>query len=315
MPYVSVSRENSPYLNLAAEEYLTENCDSPAVFLWINSPSVIVGKFQNIYRECDLGYMRSNGILPVRRTTGGGAVYHDSGNLNYSFVMPNSDYDVSRQNKVLLNALAKYGIEARFGGRNDLEIGARKAGGAAYLKGEKNSLHHGTLLVSLDVLRAERALTPNKLKLKAKGVVSVKRRIINLVEAAPSLTAEGLIDSVISSFESEYGTATEFVFDLGKVHEKARRFASDDHVYGLNPPFDVTLEGRLSSGTVALSLRVRRGVIEDCALTGDFLDCALPEKVKSLILNKNYADLGKIFSVSETLGEFAALTAGDTDRT
>ncbi len=314
MPYFSASRNNSPYANLAAEEYLTENVDSPTLFLWVNFPSVIVGKFQNIYSECDLGYMRSNGILPVRRTTGGGAVYHDLGNLNYSFIMPNSEYDVKRQNKVISDALTGFGIEPRFGGRNDLEILGRKAGGAAYFKGAKNSLHHGTLLISLDLSEAERALTPNKLKLAAKGVDSVRRRIINLSDLNSDITAEKLIDALLRSFGSGYGVSREVHYNEKELAEKEAKFSSDEYVYGLNPPFDVTLEGRLSVGTVALSLSVKRGVIEDCLLTGDFLDESLPERIKSVVLNRKYTDLKDIFSVSETLSEFARLTEGDTGR-
>lgn len=314
MPYISVSRTNSPYSNLAAEEYLTENVDSPTMFLWVNSPSVIMGKFQNVYRECNLEYMRSKGILPVRRTTGGGAVYHDLGNLNYSFIIPNSEYDVGRQNKVISEALAVFGIEPLFGGRNDLEIRGRKAGGAAYFKGAKNSLHHGTLLISLDLSEAERALTPNKLKLAAKGVDSVRRRIINLSDLNSDITTEKLIDALIRSFGSEYGVSREVHYNEKALAEKSAKFSSDEYVYGLNPPFDVTLEGRLSAGTVALSLSVKRGVIEDCLLTGDFLDDSLPERIKSVVLNRKYTDLNDIFSDSETLSEFARLTEGDAWR-
>ena len=140
MGNILTSTQHDPYLNLAAEEYLLERATSPTLYLWINEPSVIVGKHQNIFKEVDLNFIAAKGIHAVRRTTGGGAVYHDLGNLNYSFVIPNSLYDLNKQNGILIDSLKRLGIAAYFSGRNDILADGKKIGGEAYKKTAKNGL-------------------------------------------------------------------------------------------------------------------------------------------------------------------------------
>ena len=192
MSKLLVAPGSDPYINLAAESLLLREAAEPTLYLWVNSPSVIVGVNQNILKEADAEYLRSNGVSVVRRTTGGGAVYHDLGNLNYSFIIPNSIYSVERQNRVISDALRNFSVEAHFSGRNDLVVGVRKVGGAAYKKSVPNSLHHGTLLVNLDIGAATAALTPAPEKLESKGVDSVKSRIANLSEFSDAVNVATL---------------------------------------------------------------------------------------------------------------------------
>ena len=235
MGNILTSTQHDPYLNLAAEEYLLERATSPTLYLWINEPSVIVGKHQNIFKEVDLNFIAAKGIHAVRRTTGGGAVYHDLGNLNYSFVIPNSLYDLNKQNGILIDSLKKLGIAAYFSGRNDILADGKKIGGEAYKKTAKNGLHHGTILVDLDMAAAQSALTPSAVKLAAKGVDSVRARIANITDFVPEVNVRNVADTLAENFTAEYGGAV-IPFRSQDYRERAAKFASDDWIFGNDPP-------------------------------------------------------------------------------
>ena len=286
---------------------MLENSREPALYLWVNRPSVIIGRNQNIYKECDLSFMSENDILPVRRLTGGGAVYHDTGNLNYSFVIPNTQYDVKRQNSVVLTALKGLGIRATSGGRNDIEVNSMKAGGAAYKRSRDNSLHHGTILIALDKETASRALTPSHLKLNAKGVDSVKRRILNLSEIIPSLTVSDVAAALKRAFGAEYGIPRAIPFDAAAYRSGAAFFSEKNFIFGSDPPFDLTLEARLDIGTVALALSVKNGVITDASLSGDYLDEELGAELRSALVGTKLKDLKLTLSLNARLNALSPL--------
>ena len=200
------SPQNNPYLNLAAETVMT---DSPAnlcyFYLWTNAPTIVIGYNQNPFSECNLEAAANDKVFVARRRTGGGAVYHDFGNLNFSFVMPEEIYDVKRQSSVIVNALKTLGINAELTGRNDITAGGRKFSGNAFYKGKTHRLHHGTLMIDVDFGALSSYLTPDPSKYLKKGVSSVKARVGNLKELAPTITTEALKNALETAFCEEYG--------------------------------------------------------------------------------------------------------------
>ena len=306
MGNILTSTQHDPYLNLAAEEYLLERANSPTLYLWINEPSVIVGKHQNFFKEVDLNFIAAKGIHAVRRTTGGGAVYHDLGNLNYSFIIPNSVYDVERQNRLLLSALKDAGVVAVFSGRNDVLYDGRKIGGQAYKKTASNGLHHGTLLIDLNVSDAASALTPPAVKLASKGVTSVRERIANIREFSPGATVESISALLAEAFGKEYGGADPIPFETEKYRALADKFASDEWIFGQEPPFSVGIPFVLNGESSELRLSLKGGTVRDARLTGDFIDPDLPEKILPFAIGKSVKEL-------ETLPETIKALFGKTE--
>lgn len=198
------SRRTDPAYNLALEAWLFETyCQADVLFLWQNKPSVIVGKNQVAQNEVNLALAQELGIPVVRRDTGGGAVYHDLGNLNFSFFTddtPAADSPYVSFLQPLLAILRQLGIEADFNGRNDLCVQGRKISGSAARVREGRLLHHGTLLVKSDLAQMDRLLTPPQEKLARNGVASVKSRVVNLQEVAPALTVETLKCAICRGF-------------------------------------------------------------------------------------------------------------------
>ena len=178
-----ISPSADVYLNLAAEERLFKDFDGePVLFLWRNHDAIVIGKWQNAWKECDVAAAERDGIKIARRLTGGGAVFHDLNNLNYTFIANEKDYDVLRQCEVVRKALLALGIKAEISGRNDLTANGLKVSGNAFRKARGKGLHHGTLLISLGGGKMEKYLRPSPLKLSAKGVDSVRSRVCALKE-------------------------------------------------------------------------------------------------------------------------------------
>ena len=180
--------------NLAADEWFLDHLpeDTVLLYFYINDNAVIIGKNQNPWRECDLTAMEQDGVQLVRRVSGGGAVYHDGGNLNFSFIASRTRYDEQKQFELILQAVRSLGIACEFSGRNDLLAEGRKFSGNAFCHRGPNCQHHGTLLVDADMGRLQRYLKPDPRKLRAKGVASVRSRVCNLKELCPGLTAEAV---------------------------------------------------------------------------------------------------------------------------
>ena len=200
---IIVSERHNPYLNLAVETWLTDHQEEGIVtmYLWKNERTVVIGLNQNPFSECDVKRLTEEGGYLMRRRTGGGAVYHDLGNLNFSFIADKSDYDVRKQQSVIQEALKSFGLEAEISGRNDLTCQGRKFSGNAFFNGAQNNLHHGTILIKTDSEMMQRYLIVDKAKLLKNGVKSVASRVINLSEAVPELTSENIKQPLIQSFE------------------------------------------------------------------------------------------------------------------
>ena len=197
-----------PGINLATEEYLlrlNEELGSAILYLWQNKDTVVIGRNQNAYNECNVEYVRRNDIKIVRRLTGGGAVYHDLGNLNYSMILPLALHDITRSTGVVINAFKSLGIEAKATGRNDICINDRKISGNAYYSNDLVGLHHGTVLYRADSERMEAVLNVSEKKLAGHGIESVRSRVCDIVSIKPDISLEDICMALMGSFKEVYG--------------------------------------------------------------------------------------------------------------
>ena len=224
-----------PYYNLAVEETLAGHCAGgyKALYLWQNDKTVVVGKNQDIRAEIDVDYALAHGISLTRRVSGGGAVYHDLGNLNFTFA------GSENESEIIVRAMHILGLDVQTTGRNDIEIisdrESAKFSGNAYYKSGTKCFHHGTILVNTDFDVMSHVLTPDKAKLEGHGVKSVKSRVINLIEVMPSVTVVEVKSAIIKAFEEKYGSAEEMsILDLdpSKIEAARQRLSSSEWIYG-----------------------------------------------------------------------------------
>jgi lipoate-protein ligase A len=270
--------ETNPYRNIALEALLLRrlNAGSCILYLWQNRRTVVIGRNQNAWKECRVEALESSGGFLARRLSGGGAVYHDGGNLNFTFIMGKEDYDSEKQNTVILQALRAAGIEARSSGRNDMEIEGRKFSGHAYYLVEKNVYHHGTLLVNSSLDEAAKYLSVSAGKIRAKGVESVRKRIINLCELKSGLTIDELKVLLKKSFEEVYGLKPQALcpesFEGEELDALEKQFAAPEWKYGRNPPFSFESSRRFPWGGVEIRLDIRENRVSEAAVYSDAMD-------------------------------------------
>ncbi len=209
-----------------------------------------------------------------RRLSGGGAVYHDMGNLNFTFSLPTAEYDLHRQQRVIVEACRSLGIEASFSGRNDILAAGRKFSGNSFYHHNGCSFHNGTLLVSVDMANLGKYLTPSQRKLQSKGVASVPSRVVNLSELHPGLRISQMQQAMAQAFADVYGlpvtTITESQLDASEIEARRMRFASYDWIYGRAQPFPFSCGARYPGARSRWSCRSREGVCRDAAVSHRF---------------------------------------------
>lgn len=235
--YIYSAPTGDGWLNLARDGYFLENNKKGDVILYfyVNKNAVIIGRNQNAWKECSIANMDADGVQLVRRHSGGGAVFHDNGNLNFSFITDEKHYDLNRQMRVILNAVSKLGLKAELSGRNDITVDGKKFSGNAFSLAKGNRSHHGTILVNADLTKLSNYLCVSKEKMRSKGIDSVRARVCNICELSSGLTVEAMRRLVIESFIEEYGAASEYVFDgtaLAEVEERRERHASWEWRFG-----------------------------------------------------------------------------------
>ncbi len=277
-----------PYLNLGREELLLERLKEGEVmlYLWQNAHTIVIGKNQNPWRECAVNALeRDDGSL-ARRSSGGGAVYHDLGNLNFTFLADRNLYDVKRQLSVILTAVRSFGICAEFSGRNDLTADGKKFSGNAFRVLKDRALHHGTILISADMSAIARYLTVSSEKMQSKGVASVASRVCNLCDYNPLVTLEGVKSALLSAFAAEYG-AYEAIGELSpeELEPYRAKYAAWEWRFGESPKFDVLLEHRFDWGSVEMHLRLAAGRIEHARVFSDAMDEAFIGAIGERLIN------------------------------
>ena len=299
--------------NLAVEEALCEaHQDGACLFLWRNDNTVVIGRNQNAWRECRTKLLEDEGGQLARRKSGGGAVYHDLGNLNFSFIVNKKDYDVARQNAVLVRAVGAFGLGAAQTGRNDVVLAdtGEKFSGCAFRLGEQVCLHHGTVLIGADMEKLSRYLAPSPEKLQAKGVASVRARVTNLKAHEPSITAEGMASALRKAFIEEYGPARErkpSALDGDKVTALQQHYASWEWRFGHTPVFDIVLDRRFDWGGAELMLRIENGCIAEVKLYTDSMEESLSTTVEQALLGAPYTGI----DMQKRLMPLVSAQAGD----
>lgn len=281
--------------NLAVEALLFETLDPGTVvfYLWQNRNTVVIGRHQNAWKECRVKLLEDEGGTLARRSSGGGAVFHDLGNLNFSFVVPRPQYDVRRQLGVIRSAVAEFGIRSEFTGRNDLVIqeSGAKFSGSAYRFSDAIGLHHGTVMVDVALDKLGRYLAPDAGKLRAKGIESVRSRVCNLSTLNPDITVPALIEALKQAFVREYGPAQALQIaslDATRLAELEREYGSWDFRLGHVMPFDTTLEHRFEWGGVTLELRLDRGIITEARVFSDAMNETMIERIAPALRGVRY---------------------------
>jgi lipoate-protein ligase A len=277
---VYISESFDPMLNLALEEwiYARSGGNAKQLYLWRNRDSVIIGRFQNPWTECRVGELERDGVQLARRRSGGGAVYHDTGNTNFTFFTSRQDYSKERNFEIVLRALNGIGIPAAASGRHDLIAEGRKISGSAFKLTSERAYHHGTLLLNSNLEKLVYYLTPDDLELESKGIASVRSRVANLTEFDPVITHEQLAEELIGQFESYYGGKAEVMrldpkrmLDDPEFRESYRELASWEWLWGRTPKFTRRLSCRFDWGEMELLLTAKRGTIEAVTLPPDGL--------------------------------------------
>ena len=290
--YIQVDTTD-PAFNLALEEYVFESLskDYNYFILWQNASTVVVGRHQNTFNEVDEAFVRENNITVVRRLSGGGAVYHDLGNLNFTFIQDaaGKEPDLGLFCRPVAQAIRTLGAEAEVNGRNDITVNGMKfSGNAQYVKYGR-VMHHGTLLFDSQLEVAAKALRPDPEKIKAKGVASVRSRITNLKPLLPEETTleifrEALLKALFEKEQMEVYSLTHA--DLTAIAAlKEERYGTWAWNWGASPACDMTFSGRIEGcGQLSLQFRVKKGFITDAALYGDFFSAGDPQALaKSFI--------------------------------
>jgi len=282
--------ETDPYFNLAAEEYVMDHFDRDVFMLWRNAPAIIVGRHQNTLAEINLDYVREHDIPVVRRLSGGGAVFHDLGNLNFTFIAGGgggthrNEVDFRRFTQPILGALQGLGVDARFEGRNDLTIDGRKFSGNAEYVHQRRILHHGTLLFSARMSDVAAALRPDPAKFNDKAVKSVRSRVTNISEHLPRpMTVLEFRDCLMAYVMAETPGAEAYTFtaeDRAAIaHLRETKYATWEWNFGHSPRYNFSKRARTSGGTVEVTLDVADGIIRSAHFYGDFFTLRDPAEL------------------------------------
>lgn len=287
--HIYESHSTDPYYNLAVEKQLLDCVreNGCILYLWQNQNTVVIGRNQNPWVECRISLLEEEGGKLARRLSGGGAVFHDMGNLNFTFLTTSENYDLSRQMSVIQTACSAAGIPTELSGRNDILADGKKFSGNAFYHSQGKAYHHGTLLVDADMDKLSRYLSPSKAKLEAKGVSSVRSRVTNLNEFAPALTCDTLREYLKDAFAAVYGLKPVLMkpFDEADpiIAAATKHNASWQWLYGAPLPFTFRCEDRFTWGGIQLQLKVVSGIAEDVKVYTDSMDWTLAETVEKAL--------------------------------
>ncbi|MGE6755203.1 lipoate--protein ligase [Rossellomorea sp. NPDC071047] len=286
-----------PRINLAIEEYALKNLDINESYLlfYINEPSIIIGKNQNTIEEINTDYVEKQGLHVVRRLSGGGAVYHDLGNLNFSFITKDdgeSFHNFKKFTEPVVTALHKLGVKAELSGRNDIIAEGRKISGNAQFSTKGRMFSHGTLLFDSEMENVVSALRVKKDKIESKGIKSIRSRVANISEfLSEKMTIEQfrstLLDYIFDGSDVEEYVLTEE--DWKNIHELSKeRYQNWDWNYGKSPKFNLQHSHRFPVGSIDVRLEVNKGKIDNCKIFGDFFGVGNVEDIEEKLIGTRY---------------------------
>lgn len=300
-----------PRINLAIEEYVLYNMDidkDDFLLFYINQPSIIIGKNQNTIEEINTDYVEDHGIIVVRRLSGGGAVYHDLNNLNFSFLTKDDGDSFNNYKKFtqpVVDALAKLGVNAELSGRNDILAEGRKVSGNAQYAIRGRMFSHGTLLFKTDIDAVVSALKVKKDKIESKGIKSVRSRVGNISDylKEPMTVEQFRLEILKSIFGGEeniqyYELNDE---DWEKIHEISKnRYQKWEWNYGKSPKFNIQKTHRFPSGGLDIRLEVNKGIIEEAKIFGDFFGIGDVADIEKALVGTRYDRT----AISEVINDF-----------
>ncbi|NMA22679.1 MAG: lipoate--protein ligase [Spirochaetales bacterium] len=287
--YVATSHDCAA--NLAGEAYLMGLDHDRTLYLWENDPCIVIGRFQNPWAECNLAKMEEDGVRLVRRQSGGGAVYHDRGNLIFTFIGDKGTASRVENFDLLLTALANIGLKCELSGRNDITMDGKKISGNAFQNTATKFCHHGTLLVRGNLLVMGDYLTPSSTKLASKAVKSVASRVGNLSEGRSDVTNDMVKEALIAEFNRRYGHTEPVEMDFTSLPEAQanyHRFGDYEQILKKSPPFTHAIEHRFDWGEVTMQLQVEESVIADVHIYTDALDTSIVERTTLLLAGIPY---------------------------
>lgn len=297
----------NPWFNLATESWILNDLDPDTftLYLWQNDNTVVIGRYQNPWVECHVEKMDNDNIYLARRKSGGGAVFHDLGNTNFTFLSSRNNYQQDDNFNIIIKALANLGVVAEQSGRNDMVVDGRKISGSAFRHTANRSFHHGTLLVNADMSKLNNYLSPNKLKLQAKGIKSVRSRVANLVEFVPELDNEMLCQAIIDAFCQYHGQSAQVEWldeatlsQINSLKQYYQEMADWDWRFGKTPEFSHHMETRFDWGIIDLHLDIVKARIEQCRIFSDALDTGFVGMLEAALPGVKYQrdDIAKHFA-------------------
>jgi len=271
-------KTTDPYFNIATDEYIFKYIDEDCFMLWQNDNAIIVGKHQNTLSEINYDYVKEHGIHVVRRLSGGGAVYHDMGNLNFTFTASGKDsslIDFEKYTRPIVEVLQSMGVDAKFEGRNDITIDGKKISGNAEHIFKNKIMHHGTLLFSSTMKNVSEALKVNPLKFTDKAVKSVPKRVTNISDHLPAPMsiaefAQRIMDYVVKTTPGArmYEFTEDDLKKIGKIRDE--KYATYEWNFGYSPDYNFQKTIKTPGGILEMRLDVKNGVIQHAKIYGDF---------------------------------------------
>ncbi|MGL4911273.1 MAG: lipoate--protein ligase [Romboutsia sp.] len=292
------NEKTNPYFNLAMEEYLLKNFNEDLFILWRNEPSVIVGKNQNTLSEINLEYIKENNIPVVRRQSGGGAVFHDLGNINFTFIANDNKgfSDFKRFTQPIIDLLNTLDINAEFSGRNDLLINGKKFSGNAQYNYKNRVMHHGTLLFSSEITDLSNALKVKPIKFEGKGIKSVKSRVTNISEHLKNdltiLEFKNLILNFVFKSNSDNTNYTLSKNDISEINKLVdKKYSSWEWNFGNSPKYTLTNHIKYPGGNVEFNLNIEKGIIKDIKFFGDFFGKCDVYLIEKLLIDINHEEI------------------------
>lgn len=318
---VLISDTFDPCFNIATEDWIFRDMLSPLeleetqiLFLWRNDNTVVIGRFQNPWSECNTAKMDEDKIILARRQSGGGAVFHDLGNTNFTFLSSKASFDKAVNNKIITNAINTFGLKSFASGRNDLLVetaeGEKKISGSAFKETKDRSFHHGTLLINADMTKLGQYLNPSKKKLESKGITSVRSRVINLQEINSEITHQLLSERIIKEFFNHYQNECSievldhhYLKSLPKLQEHFIRMSDWDWRFGEAPQFSHQMSERFTWGSVDVHLDVHKAMVEKAQIFSDSLHPEMIELLVASFQNISYTKVAFQTAIAKVIAE------------